>query len=199
MQSLPSESDARILLDVYFRNVHVDHPFIHPASLLSALAALYECAAAERTTPIGFNGWVESVAAFSYNGEFEQSRGVSVTPISIFTATFHLFMAFTLAATIRMRERLYDFAPNQFYKVAMSVSQECFSDTSIPTLQATLLLAVHGLLSPAEVNIWTLTHVAMAHCIDLGLHRATNSDAVTSPTALLTRRLVFYCVYHLDR
>lgn len=62
-----------------------------------------------------------------------------------------------------------------------------------------MLLAVHSLVSPAEVNIWVLTHVSMAHCIDLGLHRSANVEEATSLEALLTRKLVFYCVYHLER
>ncbi|KAF2193958.1 hypothetical protein K469DRAFT_727427 [Zopfia rhizophila CBS 207.26] len=157
-KSLPLQEDARILLDVYFKDIHVDHPFIHPSSLMNALDGLYQCATADASATIGHNGWIDTVQPFSYNGVFEQSRSLSSTPISIFIATFHVFMAFTLAATVRTRERMYDFAPNQFYHVAMSVAQDCFSTTSIASIQAILFLAVHSLLSPAEVNIWTLTH-----------------------------------------
>ena len=46
---LPSEDDARTLLDVYFRNFQVDHPFLHSDSLLSAIEALYQCAATEQS------------------------------------------------------------------------------------------------------------------------------------------------------
>jgi hypothetical protein len=196
---LPAEDDALLLLDVYFRHIHVDHPFIHPDSLLSAVDALYQCAAADGTAEIGHKGWPDSVRPFAYNGEFERSRNIDCTPITVFTATFHVFMAFTLAATVRTRQRAYDFAPNQFYRVAMSADQHCFSHTSLASLQATLLLAVHNLLSPTELNIWTLTYVSMAHCVDLGLHRSMSDDCGLSAATILTRKLIFFSVYHLDR
>lgn len=198
-KGLPSEEDAQVLLEVYFRNVHIDHPFLHPHSLLKAVEALYECAAADGSAEIGYNGWVDAVQPFTYNGEFDVSRNGQSTPISIFTATFHVFMVFTLAATVRTRQRTYDFAPNQFYRIAMSAGQHCFSSTSISSLQATLLLAVYSLLSPAELNIWTLTYVAMAHCVDLGLHRTPDTDSELSQATLLTRKMLFFSVYHLDR
>ncbi|KAF2622140.1 hypothetical protein BU25DRAFT_215798 [Macroventuria anomochaeta] len=198
-KSLPAEDDARLLLEVYFRNVHVDHPFLHPDSLLSAVDALYQCATADATVEIGHNGWAASVRPFAYNGEYERSRNVDCTPITVFTATFHAFMVFTLAATVRTRQRAYDFAPNQFYRVAMTADQHCFSTTSLASLQATLLLAVHSLLSPTELNVWTLTYVSMAHCVDLGLHRSISNDRGLSRTAILTRKLLFFSVYHLDR
>jgi hypothetical protein len=196
---LPSREDARALLDVFFRSIHVDHPFLHPTSLVNALNALYHCSEAADPITFGQNAWVENVAPFAYNGEYESIRDANITPISIFTATFHIFMVFTLAATIQTRNRNYDFAPKQFYRVATSVAHECFSTTSIASLQATLLLAVHSLLGPAEVNIWTLTHIAMAHCIDLGLHRAVVPNAQINATTSTIRRLIFFSVYHLDR
>lgn len=198
-KSLPSEDDARTLLDVYFQNLQVDHPFLHPDSLLSAMEALYQCAATDDMPEIGCNGWPASVQAFAYNGEIERIQGVDCTPISVFTATFHVFMVFTLAATVRTHQRAFDFAPNQFYRVAMTADQHCFSETSLASLQATLLLAVHSLLGPTGLNIWTLTYVSMAHCVDLGLHRSVSDDRGLSPAAVVTRKLVFFTVYHLDR
>jgi hypothetical protein len=198
-KTLPLEEDARTLLEVYFRNVHVDHPFLHPDSLLSAVEALYQCAATDKNVEIGYNGWAVSVPTFTYNGEFERSRDMDRTPITVFTATFHVFMVFTLAAIVRTRQRAYDFAPNQFYRVAMTADQHCFSHTSLASLQATLLLAVHSLLNPTELNIWTLTYVSMAHCVDLGLHRNVSDDHGLSSAAVLTRKLLFFSVYHLDR
>jgi hypothetical protein len=198
-KNLPSEDDARLLLEVYFRSVHIDHPFLHPRSLLSAVDALYQCASADVSVGIGHNGWVAPVRPFAYNGEYERSRNLDCTPISVFTATFHVFMVFALAATVRTRQRAYDFAPNQFYRVAMIADQHCFSNTSLASLQASLLLAVHSLLSPTELNIWTLTYVSMAHCVDLGLHRSVGEGSGLSHAATLTRKMLFFCVYHLDR
>lgn len=198
-QSLPAREDAQILLDTYLRTIHVEHPFLHPGSLVDAIAALYQCAAAEQSAELGFNGWVTTIEPFAYNGEFSHSRGVNHIPVSIFTATFHVFMTFTLAATIRTRQRTYDFAPDQFYRVATSVAHLCFSNTSVATLQAILLAAVHSMLTPTEVNIWTLTYTAMAQCIDLGLHRMLRNEDDASIATVLTRKMVFFSVYHLDR
>ncbi|UKZ61621.1 uncharacterized protein TrAtP1_002881 [Trichoderma atroviride] len=198
-KTLPAREDAQILLETYFRHIHAEHPFLHPGSIVAAIEALYQCAAAEPSAEIGFNGWVTAVEPFAYNGEFALSRGVNCTSISIFTATFHVFMVFTLAATVRTRQRMYDFAPDQFYRAATSVAHYCFSDASVATLQAILLLAVHSLLSPTEMNIWTLTYTAMAQCIDLGLHRMPADDNGASDAAALTRKMVFFNVYHLDR
>lgn len=70
-KSLPVEEDARTLLEVYFRSIHVDHPFLHPESLLSAVEALYQCAAIDGTVEIGYNGWAASVPTFAYNGSLK--------------------------------------------------------------------------------------------------------------------------------
>lgn len=198
-KNLPSEEDTQVLLEAYFRHIHVDHPFMHPKSLISVVEALYRCSTSDASIDMGYNGWPSEIDSFSYNGEFDLSRNRRCTPLSIFTATFHVFMVFTLAATVRTRQRIYDFAPNQFYRVAISAVQNCFSDTSLASLQSTLLLAVYSLLSPAELNIWTLTYVAMAHCIDLGLHRTPSTESGATPQALLMRKMVFFSVYHLDR
>ncbi|KAM0479019.1 hypothetical protein ACHAPX_004998 [Trichoderma viride] len=198
-KTLPAREDAQNLLETYLRNIHAEHPLLHPGSIVAAIEALYQCADAEPSAEIGFGGWVTAVEPFAYNGEFALSRGVNCTPISIFTATFHVFMVFTLAATVRTRQRMYDFAPDQFYRAATSVAHYCFSDTSVASLQAILLLAVHSLLSPTEMNIWTLAYTAMAQCIDLGLHRMPAGGDGVSGAAALTRKMVFFNVYHLDR
>lgn len=178
--------------------MHCDHPFIHLPSLLSAVEALQLCTEVSDDGNIGRLGWLDAVPPFSYNGEIDMFRGAQATPISIFIATFHVYMVLTLAATVRTREKTFDFAPNQFYKVAMGAAAEAFASTSLACLQATLFVAVHSLLTPADVNVWTVAHVAMAHCVDLGLHRDPRSEQHTSSAATI-RCMVFYCVYNLDR
>lgn len=199
MQHLPTREDTQVLLETYFHFVHPEYPFLHPRSVINAIEALYECEAAEPAAETGYNGWATTVETFTYNGEFAVSRGNKCTPISISMATFHVFMIFTLAATVRTRQRKYDFAPDQFYRAAILVAQECFINTSVATLQAILLSAVHSLLSPTETNIWTLTYTAMAQCIDLGLHRMPTKGDGMDGAAALTRKMAFFTVYHLDR
>ena len=125
--------------------------------------------------------------------------GNDSTPIPIFTAVFHVFMVFSLAATVITRKKNFDYSPIRFYRMAMLTASECFSGISVPALQAVLLLAIQGMIEPAGLNIWTLVHISMSHCIDLGLHREPSDPSDLSPVALAVRRLIFHTVYSLDR
>lgn len=63
-----------------------------------------------------------------------------------------------------------------------------------------LLLAVQSLIEPAGVDVWTLSHVAMAHCIDLGLQREPGGTSTDDSAVVATvQRFIFYTVYSLDR
>ncbi|XHG08636.1 hypothetical protein AWENTII_011730 [Aspergillus wentii] len=198
-KELPSPEDAGLLFGIYFQDIHIDHPFLHPASLVNAYQALYRC------TQHGFNGrvdrhgWIHGTRPFPYNGKFDLIAGTETTPISIFTAVFHVFLALSLAATILTRKKNYDHSPSRLYRMAMSAASDCFSSVSVPALQGILLLAVQSTIGPAGLNIWTLIHIAMSHCIDLGLHREPSDPSDLSPTSLAIRRYIFYTVYSLDR
>lgn len=82
--------------------------------------------------------------------------------------------------------------------MAMLAASETFSNISVVSLQGILLLVVQSLIEPAGINIWTISHMAMSHCIDLGLHREPN-DSEMSVTAIAVLRFIFYTVYSLDR
>ena len=186
------------MLEVYFQNIHVDQPFLHPASLINAYHALYLCVQTGYNDSADRNGWIDTVDVFSYNGRVDVVAGYNTTPISIATAIFHVFMTFSLSATIMTRKKNYDYSPSRFHRMAISTASETFSSISVTSLQAILLLAVQSLTEPAAVNLWTLIHIAMSHCIDLGLHREpTESDMPTGARAML--RFIFYTVYSLDR
>lgn len=140
------------------------------------------------------------MSPFSYNGKIDIAFGKATTPISISTAVYHIFMAFSLAATVVTRKKNYDHSPSKFYRMAMSTSSECFSQISVHSLQVMLLLVVQSLIEPAGVDVWTLSHVAMAHCIDLGLQREPGGSSAENPAVVATvRRFIFYTVYSLDR
>lgn len=186
-------------MGVYFQEFHVDHPFLHPASLVHAYNALYQCVQSGYNGEVDRNGWILGINRFPYNGKFDMMAGKETTPISIFTAVFHVFMVFSLAATVLTRKKNYEYSPSRFYHTAMSVASECFSSTSVSALQAILLMAVQSMIGPAGINIWTLSHLAMSHCIDLGLHREPNDSTESLSCSLSIRRLIFYTVYSLDR
>ena len=159
---------------------------------------MYVCSQQGYAGSVDRNGWIDSVDPFSYNGRFDLLAGRNTTPITIFTAVFHVFMVFSLAATILTRKKNFDHSPTRFHRMAMSTARETFSNISISSLQAVLLLAVQSLIEPAGVNIWTLTHLAMSHCIDLGLHREP-ADCEMPSAATTIFRFIFYTVYSLDR
>ncbi|KAL4916136.1 hypothetical protein BDW62DRAFT_186848 [Aspergillus aurantiobrunneus] len=198
---LPPPEEATALLDIYMREIHIDHPFLHPASLLNAYNALRYCVeqGLEHTRNFDINGWPDDMSPFSYNGRYDKVADKDVTPISIFTAVLHVFMVFSLAATVLTRNKNFDFSPTRFYKVAASAAPECLSSISVSALQSVLLFTVQGMIAPTNLNIWTLVHVAMSHCIDLGLHREPRDISDSSPISLTMRRFIFYTVYNLDR
>lgn len=199
-QEIPSPEEASILLGIYFQHIHTDQPFLHPASLVNAYKALYTCSEHGYDETANLNGWINSVSPFSYNGKIDVAFGEPISPISISTAMFHVFMAFSLAATVLTRKKNYDHSPSKFYRMAMSTSSESFSHISVHSLQALLLLVVQSLIEPAGVDVWTLSHVAMAHCIDMGLQREPGGPSAGSPAVEATvRRFIFYTVYSLDR
>ncbi|KAL2831339.1 hypothetical protein BJY01DRAFT_108442 [Aspergillus pseudoustus] len=197
-KELPSAEDASALFSIYLQEVHIDHPFLHPTSLFKAYEALRFCE--ERGYDnIDSNGWPKDMTPFPYNGRYDRIGDLDLTPISVFTAVLHVFMAFSLAATLLTRTKNFEFSPARFYKVAASAASECLSSISVTSLQSILLFTVQGMISPANLNIWTLVHVAMSHCIDLGLHREPRNPEDSSPESLLVKRLIFYTVYNLDR
>ncbi|KAL4876969.1 hypothetical protein BJY04DRAFT_231118 [Aspergillus karnatakaensis] len=197
-KELPTTEEACVLLGVYLREIHVDHPCMHLTSLFQAYKAL--CVCVDRAgSYIDSNGWPEEMTPFSYNGRYDRVDDKDTTPVTIFTATLHVFMVFSLAATVLTRNKNFDFSPARFYKLAASAAPECLSTITVPGLQSIILFTVQGMISPTNLNIWTLAHIAMSHCIDLGLHREPKDLSEFSSEALAMRRFIFYTVYDLDR
>lgn len=112
---------------------------------------------------------------------------------------FIVFMVLNIAAIIRVRARVHTLSPETFYAAALHFSQDCFSHISLTTIQALTVLLVHCLLIPAEANVWTLTHLAMAHCVELGVHRDQPQGAHYEWDHQQLRRSIFYTIYSLDR
>ncbi|GLA68253.1 hypothetical protein AtubIFM55763_003322 [Aspergillus tubingensis] len=198
-RELPPPEEAEILLAVYFQHIHIDYPVLHAPSLVNAYLALYGSTQMEPTGQYDSNGWMEGLEPFEYNGMADHESGKPCTPISVFTAVFHVFMVFSLAATVLTRKKSFDYSPTKFYRMALAETSSCFSSVSVTSLQGILLLAIHSMICPAGLNIWTLAHIAMSHCIDLGLHREPSPSTGISRTSLAVKRLIFYTTYSLDR
>lgn len=178
------------------QHIHPDHPILHLQSILHALESLYLCRDMANDTPVNQNDWPAGVPVFEYNGDTDTFNGQLSTPINLPTAIFHCFMVLTLAAAVRVGGTQNEFAPAPLYRTARSVALDALSNTSVSSLQGIYLLAVHALIAPAKLNIWTLSYVCTAHCIDLGIHR---QQGQISSCARIVRSLVFHSVYSLDR
>ena len=112
---------------------------------------------------------------------------------------FIMFMIFNIGAILTVRTRVYEYSPEKFYRAALLFSGDCFTGTSLSSIQALVTLIVHSILTPAEVNLWTLIHIAMAQCIELGLHREP-ADLLPEDEGLQqVKSYVFYTIYSLDR
>ncbi|KAK2046715.1 fungal-specific transcription factor domain-containing protein [Colletotrichum somersetense] len=109
-------------------------------------------------------------------------------------------MVFNIAAIVKVRSRVYKFSPERFYRAALHFSRDCFSQISFPSIQALVTLIIHSMLTPGEVNLFTLVHIGLAHCIELGIHRepppAGDPNDVKNQQI---RRLAFFTIYSLDR
>jgi hypothetical protein len=189
-----------MLVQRFFAHMHPNHPFLHRPSFGKIVNALYECAATPPDSPIQYNGWPATVASFSCNGEEHILQGRNMIPIPVHVGAFQLLLIMSIGATLQIRKRQYQHNPGTFFRSAISLSNHVFGSISIPTLQAVLLLLLHGLIDPAEgCNIWTLTHLAMAYAVDLGIHRRVRPRGKFSDQAVRMRQRIFYCVYSLDR
>ncbi|KAK1985836.1 hypothetical protein LZ30DRAFT_757635 [Colletotrichum cereale] len=199
-QELPRKEDAVKLVHTYIRWVHPDYPVLEPSSLLGALDALYAtypCSIDEDPLP---HGWPSSVQAFRWNGRQRIPNGQGFHSISMPAVAFILFMVFNIAAIVKVRSRVYEFPPERFYRAALHFSRDCFSRISLSSIQALVTLIVHSMLTPAEVNLFTLVHIGLAHCVELGIHRepppAADLEGIKNQQI---RRLVFFTLYSLDR
>ncbi|CZR52007.1 uncharacterized protein PAC_01884 [Phialocephala subalpina] len=198
-EDLSEHAECDLLLKRFFQHMHPNHPFLHRPSFDNIVDALYQCVLNPPDTPIQYNGWPSTVAPFDYNGEEHISPGRQLIPISAHVAAFQYFVALSIGATLQIRSRKYSHNPEKFFNSAISLSTHVFGTISLPVLQAVLLLIVHSLIDPAGCNVWTLTHAAMAHAVDLGIHREVSTSGKFSNLAVQMRRRVFLCVYSCDR
>ncbi|TDZ10337.1 Positive regulator of purine utilization [Colletotrichum sidae] len=199
-QELPRKEDAIKLIHTYVRWMHPDFPVLEPTSLLSALDALYSTFSCSLDDDVFPHGWPSTMQAFRWNGRqrVPSDQGVHTVPMPV--VAFILFMVFNIAATVKVRSRIYEFPPERFYKAALHFSRDCFSQISLSSIQGLVMLIVHSMLTPAEVNLWTLIHIALAHCVELGIHREppVAAEAGDFENQQL-RRLTFFTIYSLDR
>lgn len=198
-KELPKKADAVLLVRTYIRSLHPDYPVLEPASILAALEALYSCLPVPvEGDPLRY-GWPSSVPPFMWNGRRIDPCALDAETVPFPVIAFIMFMIFNTAAIVRVRSRVYDHPPDKFYAAAMRFASACFSKITLSSIQALVMLVVHSMLTPAEINLWTLVHVALAHCVELGIHRRPHPSDPPDFAHEQVRRFVFFTIYSLDR
>lgn len=179
--------------------MHPEYPVLEPSCLLAAIDALYHCASCPPTDSILEGGWPASLPGFQWNGQQIPNRHdrTSSTPLSV--VAFIVFMVFNISALIQVRSRVYEYSPNKYYRAAIQFSADCFAQVSLSTIQAVAMLAIHSSYTPAEANLWTLIHIGLAHCVELGIHREYTPENAEEERSQRLKRLIFYTIYSLDR
>ncbi|KAI8656220.1 Fungal-trans domain-containing protein [Fusarium sp. Ph1] len=196
---LPTKQEALILAHTYIRWVHPDFPVLEPSSLFSAIDAIYSCVFESGQVDGSTHGWPSTMPPFRWNGRrvtpgVPEDHGATLPVIA-----FIIFMVFNIAAIVKVRTRVYEFPPQRFYSAAVHFSKDAFSQISLPTIQAMVMLINHSMLMPAEINLWTLVHLASAHCVELGIHREHHSERPEDFAMKQIRRFTFFTIYSLDR
>lgn len=197
-QELPKKADAEILLQTYLRWVHPDFPALDPPSLYSALDALYASISSDFEHDQLQYGWPSTTNGLYWNGRLHPvDNGPNMIPLPVIA--FILFMVFSIGAIVKVRSRVYEYSPEKLHQAALHFSKDCFTRTTPDTIQALVTIIIHGVLTPSAINAWTLTHLGVAHCIELGLHREHPSIESQDTAYRQVMRFIFYTLYSLDR
>ncbi|KAF5550745.1 pyrimidine pathway regulatory 1 [Fusarium mexicanum] len=170
-QELPSKHNALVLIHTYIRWIHPDFPFLEPISLFSAVEAIYPCLDGILECDISSHGWPANMPPFRWNGRVIVPGVSNEEGVTFSAVAFILFMVLNIGALVKVRSRNYDFPPQRFYRAALHFSKEAFAHITLSSIQSLMMLVMHGMLTPAEVNLWTLVHLGLAYCVETGIHR----------------------------
>ncbi|KAI1357381.1 hypothetical protein F5Y08DRAFT_168382 [Xylaria arbuscula] len=198
-RTLPEQQDARVLAQTYIRSMHPEYPVLEPSCLLAAIDALYYCASCPATDPILEGGWPDSLEGFQWNGRQIPNRHDQNSNAPVSVVAFIIFMVFNISALIQVRSRVYEYSPSKYYRAAIHFSADCFAQVTLSSIQAVAMLAIHSSYTPAEANLWTLIHIGLAHCVELGIHREYTPESPEEERTQRLKRLIFYTIYSLDR
>ncbi|CAG7559051.1 unnamed protein product [Fusarium equiseti] len=198
-QELPTKHNALVLAHTYIRWIHPDFPFLEPVSLFSAIEAIYSCLDGIMESDVLPHGWPSTMPSFRWNGRMIVPGIPNDEGITLSVVMFNLFMVFNISALVKVRSRNYDFPPQRFYRAALHFSKDSFSHTTLSSIQALIMLITHSMLTPAEVNLWTLVHLGLAYCVEIGIHREQSQINREDFAFQQVRRFTFFTIYSLDR
>ncbi|KAF4962226.1 hypothetical protein FSARC_9678 [Fusarium sarcochroum] len=198
-QELPSKHNALVLVHTYIRWMHPDFPFLEPMSLFSAIEAIYSCLDGIMESDVLSHGWPSAMSSFRWNGRIIVPGVSNDEGITLSVVVFILFMVFNIGALVKVRSRNYDFPPQRYYRAALQFSKEAFSHITLSSIQSLIMLITHSMLTPAEVNLWTLVHLGLAYCVEIGIHREQGQANPEDFAFQQVRRFTFFTIYSLDR
>jgi hypothetical protein len=94
-------------------------------------------------------------------------------------AIYHIFVVFRPVATVLSRKKSYDHSPSKssFIPPAEPELGRTVSKCGKNSPKKLTLPCGKILIEPAGVGVWTLSHVVMAHCIDLAFHREAGAPS----------------------
>ncbi|GFF98096.1 putative C6 transcription factor [Aspergillus lentulus] len=82
---------------------------------------------------------------------------------------------------------------------ALKYAEEVLRPGSVTGIQGILLLAQYSFFDPNHFRSWYLVGTAVRAMVDLGLHQDPPLEELSTPDRLDIRRIVYHCVYCLDR
>lgn len=187
------------LAHTYLRWVHPSFPFLEQLSLLDAIDAFYALENDGSNYQLLSNGWPSTLPSFRWNGKPTGPENAGEQDASLSSVALIVFMVLSVGALVQVRSKVYEFPPQKYYRTALKFSKDAFSRTSLSSIQALIMLVVHGMMTPSRVNLWTLVHLGLASCVDIGIHREPTQVAASDFALQQMRRYVFFTIYSLDR
>lgn len=85
-----------------------------------------------------------------------------------------------------------------FYMTALQHISAARESRTVQNIEAMTLLVIYHLRSISSHGMWYMTGLAMRTCVDLGMHRKGHEQGLSRPV-IQRRRLLFWCVYALER
>lgn len=160
---------------------------------------MYSCLDDILECDISSHGWPANMPPFRWNGRVVVPGVSNEEGVTLSAVAFILFMVFNIGALVKVRSRNYDFPPQRFYRAALHFSKEAFAHITLSSIQSLMMLVMHGMLTPAEINLWTLVHLGLAYCVETGIHREPSQSNPGDFAIQQVRRFTFFTIYSLDR
>ncbi|WWD22064.1 hypothetical protein CI109_106552 [Kwoniella shandongensis] len=109
---------------------------------------------------------------------------------------FFIWTMYAIGVEFDPREPNLDSAET-YFEQAMRYLDPLLSAYDLTTIQGVLFIVFYSFRSPSGPSLWLLTGFAMRLCVELGLHRKSQTD--DNPLQSESRKRVFWSAYSFDR